>query len=87
MLHFKKLFKKCFSGNFILVLLVLVAVLFLNNNASAQSKTAALPKPVQPQIARILLLYDDSQSMLAKWQSGTKGTMWQKKWFQISWIV
>lgn len=72
MLHFKKLFKKCFSGNFILVLLVLVAVWFLNNNASAQSKNVALPKPVQPQITRILLLYDDSQSMLAKWQSGTK---------------
>lgn len=72
MLHFKKLFKKCFSGNLIVNLLVLIAVLFLNNNACAQSKTTALPKPVQPQITRILLLYDDSQSMLAKWQSGTK---------------
>lgn len=72
MFHFNKLFKKCFSGNFILALLLLFAFLFLSNNASAQSKNTALPKPVQPQITRILLLYDDSQSMIAKWQTGTK---------------
>jgi Ca-activated chloride channel family protein len=72
MLHFKNLLKKCFSGKYILALLVLVAILFINKNTSAQSKTTSLPKPIQPQITRILLLYDDSQSMIAKWQTGTK---------------
>ncbi len=72
MLYFKHHIKQCFSGNFILALLVLIVILFSTKNTSAQSKTTSLPKPIQPQITRILLLYDDSQSMIAKWESGTK---------------
>ena len=72
MIYLKNIFNNCLSRNLILVLLLLVFSLLNAKNTSAQSKTTALPKPVQPQITRILLLYDDSQSMVAKWQSGTK---------------
>ncbi|HQV00029.1 MAG TPA: VWA domain-containing protein, partial [Bacteroidia bacterium] len=39
---------------------------------SCSAQTARPAKKIETQVTRILLLYDDSQSMLAKWETGTR---------------
>lgn len=76
MIQSKNIFSKPFSRKFFLALFVLFTIhcSLLTNDVSAQSKTPAATqiKAAPKQVTRILLLYDDSQSMIAKWETGTK---------------
>lgn len=53
-------------------LLLFIFCLLSNLHFSCSAQTARPAKKIETQVTRILLLYDDSQSMLAKWETGTR---------------
>ena len=71
MTHSKNIFQKIFSWKIILVMVLIFTIdssIFGQTKPAPPTQIKAAPK----QVTRILLLYDDSQSMIAQWQSGTK---------------
>ncbi|MEO8148469.1 MAG: VWA domain-containing protein [Bacteroidia bacterium] len=76
MIQTKNIFSNSFSRKFFIVLFIIAncqlpianSFLFAQNKPAPATEIKSAPK----QITRILFLYDDSQSMISRWESDTK---------------